>query len=303
MRMKWVVSGGTGFIGSALVRALDAAGHHVVVLSRRAGGAEGRTRQVAWNPGEGGPWMGELDGADVVVHLAGTGVMDKRWSEERLEEIRRTRVEPGRLIAEAIVEAKSRPRVLVSGSAVGIYGMRMDDTELTEEAPAGSDVLARICVQWEQSADSARAAGVRVVHPRTGIVLGTEGGALAKMLPAFKAFVGGPMGSGRQWVPWVHRDDVVEAIIFAAESDRVVGAFNMTAPSPVRMKELAATIGRVLHRPSRVPVPATALRLMLGEGAEALLTGQRAIPTKLREAGYVFRYGELTGALENLLKR
>lgn len=301
--MKWVVSGGTGFIGSALVRALDAAGHHVVVLSRRAGGAEGRTRQVAWTPGESGPWMSEIDGADVVVHLAGTGVMDKRWSAERLEEIRRSRVEPGRLIAQAIVGAKSRPRVLVSGSAVGIYGMRMDDTELTEQAPAGTDVLAKICVDWEQSVDGARAAGVRVVHPRIGIVLGTDGGALAKMLPAFKAFVGGPMGSGRQWVPWVHRDDVVNSIIFAADSERMVGAFNVTAPAPVRMKELAETIGRVIGRPSLLPVPAAALRLMLGDGAEALLTGQRAVPARLLDAGYVFRFAELAGALGHLLKR
>lgn len=301
--MKWVVSGGTGFIGTALVRSLEGAGHEVVVLSRRAGRSEGRTRQVAWTAGEAGPWMSELDGADVVVHLAGAGVMDERWSAERLEEIRRTRVEPGRLIAEAIAGASHRPRVLVSGSAVGIYGMRMDDTELAEETAAGSDVLAKICVEWEQCADSARAAGVRVVHPRTGIVLGTEGGALAKMLPAFKAFVGGPLGSGRQWVPWVHRDDVVGAITFAADSDRIVGPFNVTAPSPVRMRELAEVIGRVLRRPSLMPVPAAALRLLLGGGAEALLTGQRAIPAKLLEAGYAFRFPALEDALRDLLQR
>lgn len=304
LKMKWVLSGGTGFIGRRLTALLVEDGDEVVVLSRRAS-APGETgpRLVAWEPGRMGDWSKELDGAGAVVNLAGAGVMDERWTEQRLALLRSSRVETTRVLADAIAHAHPAPGVLVSASAIGIYGMRMDDDELGEDGGQGSDVLASICQAWERAADPARAAGVRVVHPRIGIVLGASGGALERMLPAFKAFVGGPIGTGRQWFSWIHIDDVVGAMRFAAGASELSGAFNAVAPHPVRMKEFAGVLGQVLRRPARLRVPGFALRAMLGEGAQALLTGQRVRPRMLEQHGYRFRFPELRGALENVLGR
>ncbi len=194
--------------------------------------------------------------------------------------------------------------MLVSGLAVGFYGMREDDLELDETAAAGDDVLARIVVDWESAADPARSAGIRVVHPRMGVVLGTGGGALARMVTSFRWFVGGPIGSGRQWVSWIHLRDAVRALLFALDRESMSGPVNFVAPTPVRMEDLARAIARALRRPAVARVPAAALRAVLGEGlAQMLLTGQRAVPRKLLDAGFAFDFRQIERACEDLLRR
>lgn len=303
--MKWVISGGTGFIGSKLVASLCARndGHSIVVFSRKSRPADHPSvRHVAWTPEEAGPWMNELDGADVVVHLAGGGVMDKRWNASRKGELRSSRVKSTELVCSAILRAAKKPSVLVSASAVGIYGTRKDDVMCIEETPPGDDFLARLCVDWERAAAPVREAGVRVAHPRLGIVFGPDGGALPKMVAPYKAFVGGPVGDGNQWMSWVHWRDAVRAIEFAAENSSLHGPFNVVAPLPVTMNELAKTIAAVLHRPSALRVPAFALKAAMGdEMAETVLTGQRAVPAVLELTGFSFEYPELRAALENCL--
>jgi uncharacterized protein len=291
--VRVLVTGGTGFIGTKLVAALGRRGDEVVVLSRKP---EGKGH-VGW-----GALPAEVERADAVVHLAGANVAETRWTRERLALLRSSRVETTAALARAIAAAAKRPGVLVSGSAVGYYGMREDDAVLDESAPAGEDVLAQLVVAWEAAAAAARDAGVRVAHPRTGIVLGPEGGALAKMLGPFRAFVGGPIGSGAQWVSWVDVRDAVGAILFALDTSTLVGPFNLTAPEPVRMRDLARALGKALGRPSALKVPAFALKLALGEGlARALTTGQRAIPSALIRAGYAFQFPSIDDSLRSLL--
>lgn len=299
--MKWVVTGGTGFIGVNLVRALEARGDDIVVLSREEGQTEGRVRRVRWDPNEAGAWQGEIDGADVVAHLAGEPIAEGRWTDERLEKIRTSRTVPTRLVAEAVAKAVNKPRVMLSASAIGIYGMRKDDVKLDEASPPSTDIIAKVCVEWEQAAAPATQAGVRVVHPRTGIVLGKERGALAKMLPAFKAFVGGPVGDGTQWMSFIHIADEVAALLFCADTKALSGPVNLTAPEPVTMNELAAAIAAALHRPNLFRVPKIAAELALGKMADIVLTGQRALPKKLLEAGFAFQFPTVALALQDLL--
>lgn len=305
--MRVVVTGGTGFIGERLVRALAERGDQVVVLSRRAGSSPSAAI-VPWSPAEpgGAPWVDELARADAVVHLAGAGILDKRWSEAHLEDARRSRVVPTRRVAEVLAEAagapdRARPPVLVSASAVGYYGFLEDDRVCDEAAPCGSDVLARMCHDWEAAAEPAVAAGLRVVKARIGVVLGPEGGALAQMLPAFRGFVGGPLGSGRQFLSWIHADDAVRALLFALDTAGLSGPVNVTAPAPVNMNEFAKTLGRVLGRPALFRVPGFALRALIGAGADVVLTGQNAVPTRLTAAGFTFRFSELEAALRDAL--
>ena len=290
--MRVLVTGGTGFIGSALVRALGQRGDQVVVVSRRSG-----TATVGWDA------IGrEVELADAIVHLAGEPIADGRWTTARLQRMRESRIQPTERIARAVEQASRRPSVLVSGSAVGIYGMRDDDRELDESASGASDVLAEIAVAWEGAADRARQAGVRVVHPRIGIVLGRGGGALAKMATPFRWFLGGPIGSGRQWVSWIHLQDVVRALIFALDSNVLTGPVNVVAPEPVTMEALARAIAGALHRPAAIRVPAFALQLALGRGlAQALLTGQRALPRRLSDSGFVFDFPQIEQACADLL--
>jgi uncharacterized protein (TIGR01777 family) len=292
--MRVLVTGGTGFIGSALVQSLRDRGDEAVVVSRHPDASRGT---VAWDTIE-----REVERADAVVHLAGEPVAAGRWTPARLQSIRGSRVQSTERLARAIASASRKPRVLVSGSAVGIYGMREDDRELDESAPPGDDVLARITVEWEAAASPARDAGTRVVHPRTGIVLGRGGGALARMATPFRWFVGGPIGSGRQWVSWIHLRDTVRALLFALDRETLSGAFNLVAPNPVRMEDFAAAVARALHRPALLRVPSAALRLALGEGlAQALLTGQRALPRKLEDAGFTFEFPVVDQACADLL--
>jgi uncharacterized protein (TIGR01777 family) len=302
--MRVLLTGGTGFIGRALAAALEARNDDVVVVSRGHSGpgarhraGEGTARSVGWDDVE-----AEVEGADAVVHLAGEPVAASRWTPARLERIRTSRVGTTARIAAAIAKAARRPRVFVSGSAVGLYGMCSDDRVLDENAPPGDDELARITVAWEAAAAPA-ASVTRVVHPRTGIVLGRGGGALASMTTPFKWFVGGSIGTGKQWLSWIHLHDTVRALLFAIDRDSLTGPFNVTAPEPVDMDAFARSLGAALHRPSALKVPSFALRAALGRGlAQVILSGQRAIPRKLLDAGFAFEFLRLESALESIFR-
>ena len=300
--MKWIVTGGTGLVGKRLVAALEKRDDSIVIFSRHDAAPKGRVRTIAWTPEKQGDWMNEIDGADVVVHLTGEPIAGGRWTDERLAKIRSSRTESTRLIADAIVKAEKKPSAFVSASAVGIYGMQKDATKLDESSSLGTDVIAEICVAWEMAANPAEAV-TRVCHPRIGIVMSPDGGVLKKMLPAFRAFVGGPIGSGKQWLSIVHIDDVVRAILFAAENEKISGPFNLSAPNPVTMNELAAALARALHRPNLFRVPIFATRLALGKMADVALTGQRVLPKKLLDFGFEFHYPEIDAVLKELLNK
>ena len=293
--MKIVVAGASGLIGRRLVKELRGRGDEVLALVRRTQDVEG-AQAVVWDGRGPGQWRSVIDGADAVVNLAGATVA-RRWNDAVKREILESRTQSTKALVEAIAAAVRKPRVLVNASAVGYYGGRGDDL-IDESAGPGTDFLSGVVKAWEEEAAKAP---VRNVFLRTGIVLSQTGGALEKMLPPFKAFVGGPIGSGRQWMPWIHIDDEVLAIIWAIDHADVSGPVNLTAPTPVTMGEFAKTLGKVLHRPSWAPVPGAALKVLLGEFATALLEGQRAVPARLQKSGYPFRFSELSGALEDLL--
>lgn len=313
--MRVVISGGTGFIGRCLVMALTERGDDVVVLSRGLPVGQGQcglgprpsccrgsgeVELVTWTPEKEGAWGRVVDGADAVVHLAGASIFAGAWTPERREVLRSSRLRSTALLAEAIARAERKPRVLVSGSAVGYYGTATGEQMLAEDAPPGDDFLARLCVDWEQAAEAAREAGVRVCHPRMGLVLGRHGGMLAKMLPAFKAFLGGPLGTGAQYMGWVHLDDAVRALEHALDTD-LAGPFNVTAPEPVTMEAFAHALGEALGRPAVLRVPSFAVKLAFGARADAMLTGQRAVPRRLVDSGFAFVFPELASALADLV--
>lgn len=298
--MRVVVSGASGLIGSALLPALRAAGHQPVSLVRRSPRA---ADEIEWNPAARELAAGALDGADAVVHLAGAGIGDHRWTDDYKRELLDSRTLSTALLADTIARAANGPRVLLSGSAIGYYGPRGDET-LDETSPAGTDFLADICRQWEHACQPARDAGLRVVNLRTGIVLSAKGGALKKMLPLFRLGAGGRFGSGRQWQSWISIDDEVGAILHLLTSS-LSGPVNLTAPAPVTNAEFARTLGKVLRRPSLLPVPRFAPALLLGgELADALLfTGQRVLPAALQADGYAFEHDTLHVALRAVLAR
>ncbi len=300
--MHVFITGASGLIGRALVAALLEAGHAVTALSRKApaGRSPAGATVVQGDPTRPGPWQEALVRCDACVHLAGEPVAAGRWTEDRKRAIRESRVESTRLVAEVV--ARGGPGVFVSGSAVGYYGPRGDE-ELGEDAPPGDDFLARVCVAWEAAAAPAAAAGARVVLIRTGIVLARDGGALAQMLLPFRFFAGGPIGKGEFWQSWVHLADEVGLIGWALGNAAVAGPLDATAPHPARNRELAKAIGKVLHRPSVLPVPRKALELVLGELAGVVATGQRVLPKKALALGYRFRFPELEPALRDLLGR
>jgi uncharacterized protein (TIGR01777 family) len=302
--MKVVVTGATGFIGAPLCRALRASGHAVVALSRRGPAARTILGEgidvVEWDARGPGSWEESLAGAGGVINLAGEPLAAKAWTPRQKELLRSSRVETTKLLVAAIERAEPRPSVLISGSGIGYYGPHGDET-LTEESPPGDDFVAGLVREWEAAATAAEALGVRVVRLRTGMVLGEGGGALAKMVPPFRAFVGGPLGSGRQWVSWIHRDDEIGIARWALEEERVRGAVNATAPHPATMREFARALGRALGRPAALPAPALALRALMGEMADIVLTGQRVLPAVAQSLGYTFRYPELDGALRSIL--
>ncbi|HAH05312.1 MAG TPA: TIGR01777 family protein, partial [Elusimicrobia bacterium] len=255
---------------------------------------------VDWAPPAPGPWEAALDGADAVINLAGEPVAGGRWTEARKLCILQSRVLATGALVAAAAKAARRPKALLNGSAVGYYG-DIPEGDADENRPPGADFLAKVCVCWEEAAAKAENLGLRVVRLRTGHVLGRDGGMLAKMMPPFQLFIGGPLGSGRQWLPWIHRHDEVEAILFCLENE-ISGPVNLCAPAPERMRAFCRELGKVLHRPSWAPAPAFALRLLLGEMAELVLGGQRAVPAKLTAAGFRFRYPLLSEALADLCR-
>lgn len=303
--MRVTVTGATGMLGRAAIDELLARGHEVVALTRDL--ARGRTalgdraELHAWpDPKREPPPVSALEGADAVLNLLGEPVA-QRWTIDAKREIRESRVLATRSLVAGIAATPEdrRPHTLVSQSATGYYGPRGDEP-VDESGQPGRDFLAEVTVQWEATATSAVDA-VRVAVTRTGVVLSPQDGALAKMLPPFRLGVGGPVAGGRQWVPWIHLDDAVGALLHCLEDQRASGPVNLTAPNPVTNGELSRTLGRVLHRPAILPVPGLALRLMYGEMAMIVLTGQRALPARLQEQGYSFRYSELEPALRDVL--
>jgi len=300
--MQIVITGGTGLIGNAVAHEMGGAGHEVVILSRDLAKVKGlppNTRAVQWDGKTGAGWSSLLDGDTAIVHLAGESIAAGRWTESRKRRIRESRVESGRAVLEAIRQAKEKPRTLLQGSAVGFYGPSGDEVVTEGHAP-GTDFLADVCVDWEASTAGAEALGVRRALLRTGIVLSRDGGALPKMSLPFKLGAGGPLGGGRQWLPWIHLADEVGAIRFLLERDDARGPFNLSAPQPLTNRDFSRALGKALHRPSLAPAPGFALRLVLGEMADMLLNGQRAVPQRLLEMGYSFRFPEAVQALRNL---
>jgi len=307
--MKVVIAGGTGFLGGTLAWAWAEEGHDIRVLTRSvpAGqsqhesgtGKPGITR-VGWSPdGTAGTLAGELDGATAVINLAGESVAGGRWNPARKQALRDSRILPTRTIVAALNATQAAPAVFINGSAVGIYGNRGDEP-LTEESTPGDDFLARLCVEWEAEAQRVTRPGIRPVLLRTGIVLEKNGGALPQMMLPFRLFAGGPLAGGRQYMPWVHRHDWVEMVRWIVDTPAVSGPVNVTAPHPVTNAEFARSLGRALHRPALMPAPRFALKIVLGEMADAALASQRAFPKRAQSAGYHFRYPEIDIAFRGI---
>lgn len=293
--MDVVISGSRGLIGSALRKSLHEDGHRVTALVRPGSSQQG----IRWDPDAGDIDAARLEGVDAVVHLAGEGIASHRWSEDQRRRIRHSRVKGTTVLSEALAQLTRKPKVVVSGSAIGWYGDR-GDTELTEASAGGDDFLADVCRAWEASTAAAQAAGIRTVHVRSGVVLSAEGGALQKQLLAFKLGLGGPAGDGRQWLSWISLGDEVGAIRFALDREALSGPVNLTAPAPSTNGEFARSLGRVLHRPTVIRIPRSATRLPLGVGdlIESLLfTSARVLPEALLEHGYEFRHADLDAAL------
>ncbi len=293
--MKIAVSGASGFVGGHLVPELERRGHEVFRLVRRAGQG---THEIAWTAGQ----PPALSGFDAVIHLAGESIMG-RWTSEKKAHIRDSRVTGTRSLAAAIAAAQPRPRTFIAASAIGYYGPQGDEL-LTESSGNGSDFLAQVAREWEEAADPARQSAVRVVNLRIGVVLSPDGGALRRMLTPFRMGVGGHVGSGQQWMSWVALDDVIGAILFALEKEALTGPVNVVAPHPITNADFTRALGEALHRPTLLPMPEFAVKLIFGEMGESLLLGsQRVIPAKLQASGYNFRYREIGEALRAMLKK
>jgi uncharacterized protein (TIGR01777 family) len=298
--MNVTVSGGTGFVGARLTRALLNAGHTVYALARkRPVNLPAQVRFSAWQSADEEPPSESLEDADAVIHLAGEPVA-QRWTPEVKKRIRNSRVDGTRHLVNALSTQSRRPAVLISASAIGIYGSRGDEI-LTEKSTPGDDFLARVVIDWEKAASLAEALGIRVVRLRLGVVLGQDGGALAKMLPPFRFGLGGPLGNGRQWTSWIDIDDVINLTLFSLSNSNVRGAVNATAPEPVSNSEFTKELAAALHRPAIFPVPKLALSILFGEMAGVLLSSQRVIPEAAKSAGFEFQHPKLAPALRRLL--
>lgn len=295
MTMRVAVTGSTGLIGEALVASLREDGHTVHRMVRDRSAATGG--DIFWSVREGEVDAAALEGVDAVVHLAGEPLGKNRWTDEVKRRIRDSRVDGTRLLTEALASLSAKPDVLLSASAVGYYGSRGDEI-LTEESAPGTDFLAGVVVAWERAADPARDAGIRVVHPRTGVVIAEEGPLIEKVELPFKLGIGGRIGDGRQWIPWISLEDEVRALRFLIDQE-LAGPVNLVAPNPVRNRELTEALGDVLHRPTIIPTPMLAIRLLYGEmGLSLATTSQRAVPRALQGAGFEFRHPVLRPALE-----
>jgi hypothetical protein len=301
--MRIVIAGGSGFLGSALSESLAAAGHRLQILTRRPAAA-GPFERVTWTPDgtANGLWTAPCSGADIIVNLAGASIAAGRWTPRRKAQLRDSRILATRSLARFVLESEQPPAALVSASAIGVYGDRGEET-LTESARPGRDFLAQLGAEWETAALAAQGDRTRVVLLRTGIVLDPREGALAKMLTPFRLFAGGPFGSGRQFMSWIHRDDWVSLAKWAVETPEVRGPVNLTAPNPVTNADFARALGRALGRPAFVPAPGFALKLALGEMAGPLLLySQRVVPARALEGGFRFAHPALDEALADLLR-
>jgi uncharacterized protein (TIGR01777 family) len=306
--MRVFIAGGTGMIGSRLVPQLRQRGDNVVLLTRRPDAvnrAFADCTVVAGDAMQAGPWMDAVADCEGVLNLAGENLFSRRWNEEFKKRLIDSRVQSTGNLVQALGRnprtAAGQPKILVNGSAIGYYGF-CGDEELTETSPPGNDFLARLCQEWEKAAQAAEPHGVRVAIVRTGVVLGKEAGALKNLLTPFKMGAGGPVGSGKQWMSWIHGDDIVGILLLALDNAAATGPLNGTAPNPVTNKEFGKVLGRVLHRPSFMWTPGFALRLGLGEVADLILTGQRVLPKKAQALGYRFKFPTLEEALRDVLK-
>jgi uncharacterized protein (TIGR01777 family) len=306
--MRVFLTGGTGLVGTRLIKRLRERGDEVVLLTRRPAVARdklGDGTVVEGDPTQPGPWMDAVADCDAVINLAGENIFGRRWSDDFKKTLLDSRVRSTENVVQALARHPKAPggasKVLVNASAVGYYGPRGDE-EINEDAPPGDDFLAHVCVEWEKAARGAEAAGARVALMRIGVVLDREGGALAALLTPFKMGVGGPAGSGRQWMPWIHHADVVGLLLFAMDNAGARGPINTTAPHPVTNREFSKALGRALHRPAFLPVPGFALRLRFGEVAGVILTGQRVVPREALKLGYAFQFPTVDAALADILK-
>jgi uncharacterized protein len=297
--MRLVVTGASGFIGMPLCAALLERGHALTLFTRGSprDANTGTKRWLHWTPGTLRDWDAAIDGVDGVINLAGEPIAEKKWSRTQRRRIEKSRIDATQSLVQACAKAKQKPQFLLNASAVGYYGPRGDDI-VTEETPPGDDFLGRLCQAWEAEAQKAAELGMRVVCLRTGIVLGPDGGALAKMAEPFKFFLGGPLGSGKQWISWIQLEDLIRLILLLIDNPLAQGPFNATAPNPVQNNEFGKALGKAIRRPSWARVPAFLLRLTMGDMAEMLLTGQRVVPAAAEKLGFKFRYPDLPEALE-----
>lgn len=299
--MKIAITGATGLIGGELMPTLKAKGHEIFVISRKPASNENEIQWDAYKGFEDAEFE-KLKGIDAVIHLAGESVGDSNWDEEKKRRIRESRVKGTRTLVDALSRLENPPKIFISASAIGFYGARGDEV-LTEESEPGEGFFPEVCQEWEAEGDKAKEFGARVFHPRIGVVLSKDGGALEKMLTPFKFGVGGTVGSGEQWMSWIAIDDLIKIFHFALENENAVGAFNATAPNPVQNEEFTDTLGEVLHRPTILPLPAFGVKMLFGEmGETLLLEGARVIPQKLLDAGFGFEFPKLKEAFEHVLK-
>ncbi len=307
--MRIIITGGTGLIGKALAQRLAAANYDIIILTRnpdKAIGLPAGVRAVKWDGRTAQGWGHLADGAKAIINLAGAsiagdGFIPSRWTEKRKKLIKDSRVQAGQAVVAAVTAAATKPEVIIQASAVGYYGGRGDEV-LTEAATPGHDFVAEVCKVWEKSIQSVKTQGVRLVTIRTGVVLSTQGGAFPLLLLPHKLFVGGPMGKGQQWLPWIHLEDEVQAIQFLMENSQAHGVYNLCAPEAVTNRTMSKTIGKAIKRPSFLPVPAFALRLLLGETASLVLDSQRQRPQRLQDAGFTFTHPELLAAIRHLIQ-
>lgn len=305
--MNVLITGGSGLLGRRLTRHLLASGHQVTILSRNPQAVTGLPAAVTvagWDGRTAAGWQPYADAADAIVNLAGAsikgdGFLPSRWTPKRKALILNSRVQAGQAVMEALRAAPKKPRTLLQASAVGYYGLRGAEP-VTEDSAPGADFLAGVCQQWESSTQEAESLGVRRVVLRTGLPLSMQGGAMPLLVLPFRLFAGGWFGDGRQYYPWIHIDDFIAALAFLLENDKARGVFNISAPQPVPNRQFAATLGRVLRRPSWLPTPRFAMQLALGEVSTVVLDGQNAVPAALQQAGFVFKYPELEPALRDL---
>ncbi|MEM9539997.1 MAG: TIGR01777 family oxidoreductase [Cyanobacteria bacterium P01_E01_bin.42] len=306
--MKIAITGATGFVGSRLVEKLNDKQDSILILTRNAERAKRmfpasvfpNLEIVAYTPKKSGDWQEKIAGCDAVVNLAGESLAEGRWTSDRKQEIVESRQIGTQKIVEAIAKVNPKPPVLINASAIGYYGTSETETFVETSAP-GDDFLAELCKNWEAEAEKVKESGVRLVILRLGIVL-DNGGAIAKMLTPFKLFLGGPIGSGKQWFSWIHREDVINLILEAIARPEIAGVYNATAPNPVRMEEFCQALGEVLKRPSWLPVPNFAIEAILGDGAMVVLEGQQVLPRGVETLGFTYQYPTVKPALEEILK-